>query len=100
MNATLKIGQRIDNFKIKKFLKSSAYNKTESYLVANEDDRKGILKLYLNNDDDDEPFEKQMCKKFVGCDSLPQLLDSGIISIDEKKISLYDCRKHRRKMVA
>ena len=85
MNATLKIGQRIDNFKIKKFLKSSAYNKTESYLVANEDDRKGILKLYLNNDDDDEPFEKQMCKKFVGCDSLPQLLDSGIISIDEKK---------------
>ena len=85
MNTTVKIGQKINDFEIKKFLKSSDYNKTESYLVSTEGDKKGLLKLYINSEDNDVPFEKQVCENFVGCDSLPQLLDSGIISIDEKK---------------
>ena len=84
MGATLKIGQQVYDFEVEKFIESSDYNNTESYLVFDKDGNKGVLKLYTN-DNDDVPFEKQVCEKFVEGVSMPKLLDSGIISIDKEK---------------
>ncbi|MBR5778173.1 MAG: AAA family ATPase [Bacteroidales bacterium] len=85
MNTTLEIGQQVYDFEVEKFIESSDYNNTESYLVFNKDGNKGILKLYKNNNDNEIPFEKQVCSMIEEGMPLPQLLDSGIISINKKK---------------
>ena len=53
MNATLNIGQTIDDFRIEEFAKVSADNHSESYFVSGQDGKKALLKLYLDNAGDD-----------------------------------------------
>ncbi len=46
MNATLNIGQKIDGYNIEKFVKTSADGSTESYLVSDNNGKRGLMKLF------------------------------------------------------
>ena len=46
MNATLNIGQKIDGYSVEKFVKTSADGSTESYLVSDNEGKRGLMKLY------------------------------------------------------
>ena len=49
MNTTLNIGQKIDGYSVEKFVKTSADGSTESYLVSDNEGKRGLMKLYAFN---------------------------------------------------
>ncbi|MBQ2980163.1 MAG: AAA family ATPase [Bacteroidaceae bacterium] len=46
MNATLSIGQKVGDFCVEEFVKTSSDNRGESYFVSDKDGRKALMKLY------------------------------------------------------
>lgn len=81
MNATLNIGQKIDGYSVEKFIKTSVDGSTESYLVSDNEGKKGMMKLYTFNTSQ-LTLECDVKDVFVNSSSLIPITANGNIQLN------------------
>ena len=81
MNATLNIGQKIDGYSVEKFVKTSADGSTESYLVSDNEGKRGLMKLYAFNTSQ-HSIEFKAKNVFANSSSLISMSADGCIQLN------------------
>ena len=81
MNATLNIGQKIDGYSVEKFVKTSADGSTESYLVSDNEGKRGLMKLYTFNTSQ-HTIEFNANNVFANSSSLIPMTAEGCIQLN------------------